>query len=256
MEQEASVQSVRRTFRILEILARAKQPLGLQHICEAAELSKSTAHRLLACLVQMGYVEHLHGGRYRTAQKMVSLAPDPHPAARDHLRLVAPGAALKDEIVSYRAECIASKSPMDGTGGLAQAQTFSEYLEMVWAHTREETVPAGHVPATTLCALRPADGRVVGFVDIRHRLNRQLRETGGHIGYSVRPSERRKGYAKQILRLALEVCRALGIEQVLVTCDKENIASAHTILACGGVLEDERLQPDGTVVQRYWINVA
>lgn len=254
MEKEAAVQSVQRAFCILETLARAKQPLGLQQLCATTGLSKSTAHRLLACLVQLGYAEHLSGGKYRTAQKLVSLVPNPHPAARDHLRLVAPSVSLKDEIVSYRAECVAAKSTMDGTGGLAQAQTFSEYLENVRAHTREETVPAGHVPATTLCALRPADGRVVGFVDIRHRLNHQLWEVGGHIGYSVRPSERRKGYAKQILRLALEVSRALGIDRVLVTCDKGNIASAHTILACGGILEDERLQPNGTVVQRYWID--
>ena len=250
---EPGVQSVARAFHILEALARAKRPVALQELSAALGLSKSTVHRLLACLVDLGYAEHLPGGRYRPAQKLAALAPDPHPAARDHLRLVPPSMALKEEIVSYRAECIAAKSAMDGTGGLASAQTFSEYLAAVQAGAREETVRPGHVPATTLCALRPADGRVVGFANVRHRLNRALAERGGHIGYSVRPSERRKGYAKQILRQALEVCRALGIPRALVTCAKDNIASAHPILACGGVLEDERPGADGFVIQRYWV---
>ena len=94
---------------------------------------------------------------------------------------------------------------------------------------------------------------MVGFVNVRHRLNRALAARGGHIGYSVRPSEWRKGIRQQILRQALEVCRALGIARALVTCEKGNVASAHTILACGGILDDERLGADGTVIQRYWV---
>lgn len=250
---ESSVQSVARAFHILEMLAHAKRPAALQEVSGALGLSKSTVHRLLGCLVELGYAEHLPGGRYRPAQKLAALAPNPHPAAHDYLRLVPPSTALKEEIVSYRAECIAAKSTMNGTGGLAGAQAFSEYLSAVQADAREETVRPGHVPSTTLCALRPADGRVVGFVNVRHRLNRALAARGGHIGYSVRPSEWRKGYAKQILRQALEVCRALGIARALVTCEKGNVASAHTILACGGILDDERLGADGTVIQRYWV---
>ncbi|HBP25488.1 MAG TPA: GNAT family N-acetyltransferase [Acholeplasmatales bacterium] len=92
------------------------------------------------------------------------------------------------------------------------------------------------------------------MIDIRHRLNDYLFRLGGNIGYSVRKSERRKGYAKAMLGLALEKCRKLGLERVLVTCYKDNLASAKTILANGGVLENEIVESTG-ITQRYWITL-
>lgn len=98
------------------------------------------------------------------------------------------------------------------------------------------------------------DAEVVGFVSIRHDLNDFLLRVGGHIGYSVRPSRRRRGYAKAGLALALERCRELGIERVLVTCDDDNIGSYRTIEGAGGVLENV-VQDDegGAAKRRYWI---
>ena len=93
---------------------------------------------------------------------------------------------------------------------------------------------------------------MVGIIDIRHRLNDYLLQFGGNIGYSIRKSERRKGYAKAMLSLGLAECRNLGLEKVLITCDKENISSAKTILACGGVLENE-IAEGCRITQRYWI---
>lgn len=78
---------------------------------------------------------------------------------------------------------------------------------------------------------------------------------GGHIGYGVRPSERRKGYASKMLRMALDKCKAMGIDQVLITCNKDNAASVKTIIANGGIYENELAEDNGNVVKRYWIEL-
>jgi predicted acetyltransferase len=77
----------------------------------------------------------------------------------------------------------------------------------------------------------------------------------GHIGYGIRPSERKKGYATMMLKLALEHCKKVGLEKVLLTCDKSNLASAKTIMKCSGVFENEEKQNDGDFLQRYWIEL-
>jgi predicted acetyltransferase len=83
---------------------------------------------------------------------------------------------------------------------------------------------------------------------IRHFLNEQLLRLSGHIGYEIRPTERRKGYATVMLKIALEKCRDIGIKQVLITCDKNNSASAKTIIANEGVLENELVEDNGNIV--------
>ncbi len=94
---------------------------------------------------------------------------------------------------------------------------------------------------------------MVGIINIRHSLNDALKIIGGHIGFSVRKSQRQKGYATEILRLGLKFCKELKIERVYLTCDKENIASSKTILNNGGVLEGERLY-EGRMIEGYWID--
>ena len=96
---------------------------------------------------------------------------------------------------------------------------------------------------------------MVGAVNIRHRLNDRLLLDGGHIGDGVRPSERGRGVATAMIGLALEECRRLGIRRVLMVCDKDNIASARSIIKNGGVLENE-VVVDGETVQRYWIGLG
>lgn len=112
----------------------------------------------------------------------------------------------------------------------------------------------GLVPDSTFFCLDECRDMFVGAVNIRHYLNDALLLNGGHIGDGVLPSERRKGIGTKMVALALEECRKLKIQRVLMVCDKENIASAKTILKNGGVLENE-IVVDGVVEQRYWIDL-
>lgn len=109
------------------------------------------------------------------------------------------------------------------------------------------------VPDSVFFLLDVDRNRLLGAADIRHYLTDELLLTGGHIGDGIRPSERRKGYGTELVRLALIECQKLGINTVLMTCDRENVASAKTIIRNGGVLENEVVNEDGEVEQRYWI---
>lgn len=111
---------------------------------------------------------------------------------------------------------------------------------------------SGFVPDTTLFCLDEERDIFVGAVNIRHDLNDRLLLNGGHIGDGVRPSERCKGIATAMIRMALQECRKLGIDRVLMVCDRDNIASAKSIIRNGGMMENEVLV-DGVWEQRYWI---
>ena len=114
--------------------------------------------------------------------------------------------------------------------------------------------PENYVTDSTFFCIDDDRDIVVGAVNIRHYLNEQLLFDGGHIGDGVRPSERGKGIGTQMISLALEECKKLGIYRVLMVCDKDNIASAKSIINNGGVLENET-EVDGEIQQRYWIDL-
>ena len=170
------------------------------------------------------------------------------------LTLVPPSAQHADQIEAYKQEFLQSGDVMNGTAGLDAAETVAEWIASVPRNLREETVRPGWAPSTTLLGVRCADDRLVGIIDIRHRLNDELLQYHGHIGCSVRPCERRKGYAAEMLRQGLLLCREWGLDRVLVTCDRRNIASAKTILKNGGVLENEVPYQD-SLWQRYWVEL-
>ncbi|MBQ8287710.1 MAG: GNAT family N-acetyltransferase [Clostridia bacterium] len=127
---------------------------------------------------------------------------------------------------------------------------FDYYLE----HLEVKDYTGSLVPDSTFFCLDEERGIFVGAVNIRHYLNDRLLRNGGHIGDGVRPSERRKGIATAMIGLALIECNKLGIDRVLMVCDKDNIGSAKSIQRNGGILENE-IEVDGVVEQRYWIEL-
>lgn len=168
-----------------------------------------------------------------------------------HLR--EPDEGDREQVMAYREEFLAINSRMDGTSALDKYDDFNAWLAQLRKLKDPATTPAGLVPATEYLALDEHE-HLVGMTNLRHRLNDYLLTYGGHIGYSVRPSERQNGYATQMLRLTLEKAKERGIEKVRICCDHYNVASAKTIRANGGVLEDEQFDSsDGTLIQRYWI---
>ncbi len=113
----------------------------------------------------------------------------------------------------------------------------------------------GKVPDSVFFLLDTERNILLGAINIRHYLNEHLLNYGGHIGDGIRPSERRKGYATEMIRLALYECKKLGIDRVLMVCNKSNVASAKTIIKNGGVLENEFTDDNGKTLQRYWIEI-
>jgi len=168
------------------------------------------------------------------------------------MELVFPAMEHKQAAMEYRQEFInAGEAWIHGSAGLHHAEDYEAWLEQVISLRTK--APPGFVTGDSYFAIE--EGRIVGMISIRHALNESLMNCGGHVGYGVRPTERRKGYGAAMLALALEQCRALGILRVLVTCDKNNIASAGTIKKNGGILENEVALDDGTISQRYWISL-
>lgn len=176
----------------------------------------------------------------------------------DELFLEFPTLEREKDAVEYIEEFHKYGSQINGTGSLNRGYLdYSKWIKKINDDLNEETVEEGKVPAHTFFVVRKEDNRIVGMVNIRHRIdNDYLLRHGGHIGDSVRPTERCKRYATQAIHLALEKCQELGIKKALVTCDKENVGSAKSIKNNWGVLENEVLEEDEkTILQRYWIDV-
>ena len=132
---------------------------------------------------------------------------------------------------------------------------YSDFDQYIKHFLLQETNPIeGFVPATTYFALDTERNKMVGAIQIRHYLNDALRNGGGHIGDGVRPSERKKGYATEIIRLGLIEAKKLGIDNVLICCSTTNIGSRKSILNNGGVYE-KTVTKDGEEFETYWIQL-
>ncbi len=161
---------------------------------------------------------------------------------------------MEHEYLEYIAEWKISGQTIVPMSSDPKNLDFCDHLRLQKEYETEEKCPENFVPGTTWYFVNDA-GRILGAINIRHRLNDFLLREGGHIGYGIRPSERRKGYASQMLSTALKEARALGINRALITCNKENTGSAHTILKNHGVFENE-VQSEEEIIQRYWIDLT
>ena len=168
--------------------------------------------------------------------------------------LIKPDLSYADEITKYKEESLKESPLINGAAGLNNFSSIKDWLEELKRRSSKATVPEGLVPSSIYLGIREKDNYIVGMIDIRHYLNDFLKQFGGNIGYSVRKSERNKGYAKQMLKLALEKCKDLKMKKVLITCDEDNIASEKVILSAGAKLEDIRFL-EGKNRKRFWIEL-
>lgn len=153
---------------------------------------------------------------------------------QEKIRLVKPTSALKQAALEYRQEHFdCGEYIINGSELFDKIDSYDEWLAKVVANANEETVDPNWVLTDTYFALRESDHKIVGIMDLRYQLNDFLKDFG-HCGYSVRPSERRKGYATEMLRQICLVAKAHGLTQLQLSVKKDNIASKRTIEKNGG----------------------
>lgn len=168
--------------------------------------------------------------------------------------LVSLGLHHRDALEAFLTEFDAGREELHGYF-CDRDSAIEEAVEALAAWGRGEQIKTGWVPCSTW--FWEAEGTLQGVVNVRHRLTPQLERVGGHIGYSVAPSHRRKGVATRMLADVLAHCRALGIARTLLTCNLENPGSWKTIETNGGILEHEAWEPSEKRLQRwYWIDLG
>lgn len=171
-------------------------------------------------------------------------------------RLIAPSKKNEKKAFEYIQEFLKHNSEINGVGGLKRYDSYDEWLLKLEKDLDIPNIPEGKGPANTYFFIRIQDSKIIGMITIRHKLNEFLLNRGGHIGYSIRPTERKKGYGNLMLKLGLEKCRELKLSKVLITCDKINVASAKVIQNNNGILENEVFSETfSEITQRYWVNL-
>ena len=171
-----------------------------------------------------------------------------------------PSVERKDDIIDYLDEFVKYKSDINGTGSLDkiyEGYTFEQALERCLSmENREYAESVGRCQGKTFLLIRESDNKIVGTINIRWNLNEEMLRFGGHIGYGIRPTQRRKGYNKINLYLGLIEAKKIGLEQVMLDCNVNNLGSDRTIKALGGKLERTEINPsDGILTNVYWIDV-
>lgn len=171
-----------------------------------------------------------------------------------------PSARRKDEIIDYINEFVTFNSDINGTGSLdkiLEGWTFEQALERCLNMQYEDYAKKfGRCQGKTFLLIRESDNKIVGSINVRWNLSEQMKRFGGNIGYGIRPTERRKGYNKINLYLGLIEAQKIGLDKVMLDCDVNNLGSARTMQALGGVLERTEVDPyDGLLTSVYWFDV-
>lgn len=171
-----------------------------------------------------------------------------------------PSLEIKNEIIEYLDEFVKYGSDINGSGSLDKiydGYTFEEALDRCLKMEDEEYAKSvGRCQSRTFLLIRENDNKIVGTINVRWNLNEAMLRFGGHIGYGIRPTERRKGYNKINLYLGMLEAKKVGLEKVMLDCDVNNLGSDKTLKALGGKLERTEVDPsDGIFTNVYWFNV-
>lgn len=172
-----------------------------------------------------------------------------------------PSLDRKEEIIEYINEFVKFKSNINGTGSLdkiLEGYSFEEALERcVNLENKAYAEKIGRCQSKTFLLIRKEDNKIVGTINVRWNLNDEMLNFGGHIGFGIRPTERRKGYSKINLYLGMLEAEKVGLEKVMIDCSVNNIGSDKTLKALGGKLEKTIVDPnDGELTNIYWFDVS
>ena len=170
----------------------------------------------------------------------------------ENVRLIQPTVFLEREYLDFYDEWKLGGEDMIPWVIKKDPTHFPEMVQSLLDAEKGEKLPEGWVPDSTYWLVSESN-RILGVVNIRHSLTVQLSQNGGHIGYGIRPSERRKGYAGKMLSLSLGKAHSIGIDHALIVCDAWNEASKRTILRANGVKDEDFVEEDGNVILRYWV---
>lgn len=179
----------------------------------------------------------------------------------EHIRLIEPTETYADDIWAFRQEIFEyddeNEDQFAGCLSLDTCASAEEWIDICRLRKSAETCQKTgvDVPSHMFLAVRESDFKIVGIIDLRHHINHPILGTwGGHCGYTVRPTERGKGYGKEMLRQNLINAKSLGISEFLVTCNVNNRASEKIILENNGIFE-KTIDEEGSIINRYWINL-